>query len=340
MDAIAKSPRPPETSLLPQENGGLAWGYRFSETGAPESKQAHDLLAALARQDSWLWLHFDLLDNRAGVTIAALPHLPRGALEMLCSAEERQQIDGFGQVIGGVVGDCDLGDIPGKTPAARWNFVMTPYAFISASRHTIGALKQLHLDLQSGRRMPNVLALFHAIVQELGSAISLALNQLGAQLNEMEEQLLDQKDVGSDLLGQLRRRIIRVRRQALPLRGLLIHMLSERPYWFNGDAVVECQRVTARMDGLVDDLDSLQERAHAIQDELKAREAEKTTRRLTVLAMVSALLLPPTLIAGVFGMNVEGLPFQSNAYGFWIACALMLGSIAGMLFVVRRIQVI
>jgi zinc transporter len=59
---------------------------------------------------------------------------------------------------------------------------------------------------------------------------------------------------------------------------------------------------------------------------------------LTVLAISSALLLPPTFITGVFGMNVAGLPFQENAYGFWVACGLMAASVIGMLVVLRRIK--
>ena len=340
MDSPAETPQPPKDAVPAERANGLAWGYRFNQTGGAQPMAQGESLAALARQDAWLWLNFDLRDANAGATIAALPHLPPGALAMLRSTDDRQQIDGFGQVIAGVVGDYERSDSHAEKHVARWNFVMTPNAFVSASRHPSVALNQLHSDLQSGRRMPNVLSLFHAIVHELASALSLVLSQIGAQLNEMEERLLDQKDVGSDVLGQLRRRLVRVRRQAVPLRGVLIHMLSERPYWFDDAAVIECQRVTARMDSLVDDLDSLQERAHAMQDELKAREAEKTTKRLTVLAMVSALLLPPTFITGVFGMNVTGLPFQSTAYGFWIACALMAVSIVGMLAVVRRIRLI
>jgi zinc transporter len=117
------------------------------------------------------------------------------------------------------------------------------------------------------------------------------------------------------VLAQARRRLIRVRRQAVPLRGVLTQMSNECPYWFDEDAIAECQSVASRMDALVDDLESLRERARALQDKLKAREAEKTNKRLTVRAIVSALLLPPTFITGVFGMNVTGLPFQENAYG-------------------------
>jgi hypothetical protein len=81
---------------------GLAWGYRFSKTGIAEPLQGPALREALEKQEVWLWLNFDLADEGASATIAALPHLPKGALAMLRSADDRQQIDGFGQAIAGV----------------------------------------------------------------------------------------------------------------------------------------------------------------------------------------------------------------------------------------------
>jgi zinc transporter len=336
MDAAAATP-PPAVATVPSDGlDGLTWGYRFSKTGVAEPEQGPALREALEKQEVWLWLNFDLAEECAGATIAALPHLPPDALAMLRCADDRQQIDGFGQAIAGVVADYERCDPPDEKRIVRWNFAMTPYLFVSAQRRPSHALNQVRSDLQSGRRLPDVLGLFHALIHELASAISLVLNDLGAKLNEMEERLLDKKEIGSDVLGQTRRRLIRVRRQALPLRAVLIHMLNERPYWFDGDAVADCQRVAARMDGLADDLDSLQERARALQDELEAREVEKTNKRLTVLSIVSALLLPPTFITGIFGMNVTGLPFQETAYGLWVACGLMAASMAGMLVVLRR----
>ena len=59
--------------------------------------------------------------------------LPPGALTMLRSMDDRQQIDGFGEAIGGVVADYELLDPPDEKRAIRWNFAMTPRAFISAS---------------------------------------------------------------------------------------------------------------------------------------------------------------------------------------------------------------
>ena len=339
-DAATESSPPAARTARNDGIDAVAWAYRFSKTGEAELIAGPALLKALEKQEVWLWLNFDLGDERASAAIAGLPHLPRGALAMLSSKDDRPQMDGFGQVIGGVVADYEALDPLDEKLVVRWNFVIAPYAFLSAGLHASHALKQLRIDLQSGRRLSDVVALFHALIHELATAISLALNELGSKLNEMEERSLDQKEIGLDQLSQARRRLVRLRRQASPLRGVLIRMLSERPYWFDGDAVAECQRVAGRMDALIDDLDSLQERAHALQDELRAREAERTNKRLTVLAIVSALLLPPTFITGVFGMNVNGLPFQETAYGFWVTCGLMATSVAGMLIILRRIRLI
>jgi len=339
-DAAAKSSPSAPPTLAYAGLDGLAWGCRFSKTSVAEFLSGPALREALEKQETSLWLNFDLADERASATIAALPHLPPAAIATLCSNDDRQQIDGFGQVLGGVVADYENCVPQDEKRIVRWNFVMTPYLFISAQRRPSHALNQLHLDLRSGRRLPNVLALFRALIQELAATISLVLNELDAKLGEMEERTLDQKDVGFEELGQARRRLIRLRRQALPLRSVLVHLATERPYWFDDDAVAECQRAAARIEGLVDRLESLQERAHALQDELKAREAAGTNKRLTVLSIVSALLLPPTFITGVFGMNVNGLPFQAAAYGFWVTCGLMAASVAGVLVVLRRIRLI
>jgi zinc transporter len=331
---------PPASTPTPDGIDGLVWGYRFSETGAAELLEGPELREELNKGESWLWLNFDLGDERAAAAIASLPHLPPAAVALLLSSDDRQHIESFGQVIGGVVADYERGESPDARRILRWQFVMAPHLFVSARREPGHTLHQLHLDLQSGRSFPDVLRLFDALIHEFTSATSLLLHDITDQLDDMEEKLLDQKDVAYEPLGLVRRRLVRLHRQAVPLRAVLIHMLSARPAWFPDQAVTDCQRVAARMDSLADDLESLQERAHALQDELKAREAEKTNKRLTVLSIVSALLLPPTLISGIFGMNVAGLPFQDGPQGFALACGLMAASVAVMLIVLRRMRML
>src|SRR6266496_3203311 len=45
---------------------------------------------------------------------------------------------------------------------------------------------------------------------------------------------------------------------------------------------------------------------------------------MKVMAIVTCLLAPATVIGGIFGMNFEKIPYLHNTYGFWIAVFFML----------------
>ena len=53
-----------------------------------------------------------------------------------------------------------------------------------------------------------------------------------------------------------------------------------------------------------------------LQEELSALVSEQTNRTLFVLTMVTVLALPINLVAGLFGMNVGGIPLAQDRYGF------------------------
>jgi magnesium transporter len=50
----------------------------------------------------------------------------------------------------------------------------------------------------------------------------------------------------------------------------------------------------------------------------------KMNEVMKVMAIVTCLLAPATVIGGIFGMNFKDVPLLENHWGFWIAMALML----------------
>ena len=51
---------------------------------------------------------------------------------------------------------------------------------------------------------------------------------------------------------------------------------------------------------------------------------------MKTLAVVSAIILPLTLIASIFGMNVR-VPDQGQVAGFWIILGVMVAVLLGMI---------
>ena len=59
---------------------------------------------------------------------------------------------------------------------------------------------------------------------------------------------------------------------------------------------------------------------------------------LFVLTLVTVLALPMTIIPGLFGMNVGGIPFRDHGAGFWLAFLVAACTAAAVWFLVRTLR--
>ena len=57
---------------------------------------------------------------------------------------------------------------------------------------------------------------------------------------------------------------------------------------------------------------------------------------MKVMAIVTCLLAPATVIGGIFGMNFDEIPWLHTSYGFFLAVAVMLVIPIIMLVIFRK----
>ncbi len=63
---------------------------------------------------------------------------------------------------------------------------------------------------------------------------------------------------------------------------------------------------------------------------------EKSNGRLKILTILSAVFLPLTLLAGIYGMNFESMPELGSPYGYPSVLCAMVGITVGMIYFFRR----
>jgi zinc transporter len=66
------------------------------------------------------------------------------------------------------------------------------------------------------------------------------------------------------------------------------------------------------------------------------KTADETNRNLQILAIVTAIFLPATLVTGIFGMNVMDLPLTQNPHGFFWSMVILTGSSALVFWFLKR----
>ena len=99
-------------------------------------------------------------------------------------------------------------------------------------------------------------------------------------------------------------------------------------------------KLAQRLDGLDHTIVEMRERSRLLQEELHLKIEEQGNNNIRVLSALTALLMPPTLITGIFGMNTKGLPFAEVETAFLWASLLMIFSSVVAYFIMKRIGII
>lgn len=318
---------------------GLSFAYRFRD-GEAERLTARDIPIALAEPGGWIWIHLGLAEQHARDWIAHVAPLPERARAILLSDDEHQLLEPIDGGVAGIFADL-LREFAGETrELGRLHFALTDTLVVSGRRAALGAIQRTLDALGKGKRLPDAIALLEEIVSHFADAVAVVAEELSDTLDAIEESLID--EVSADerrRLGPARRTAVRMHRQLSTLRLLFRRWATPAENDTPTRIGTTTGRLAQRLDGLDQEIVSIQERARLLQDEIAAKLAAETNRHLFVLTVITALLLPPTLIAGIFGMNVSDLPFTKGAEGFVWAMALIVLSVMLVYAIMRWMHI-
>lgn len=150
------------------------------------------------------------------------------------------------------------------------------------------------------------------------------IERLGDNLDKIEEHLMAARsaDVRSKL-SHLRRALIGFRRLISPQRDVLNTLEIEDLSFFTPRDRIRLREAGGRTARLGDELQALSERAVLVHEQIMDTRAEQMNRTMLILAAVTVVLMPLTVISGMLGMNLAGIPFADSPYAFWTVCGLL-----------------
>jgi magnesium transporter len=156
------------------------------------------------------------------------------------------------------------------------------------------------------------------------------LDKIGHKLDSVEDDMFEERaeDVVRDL-SNVKQEIISYRKIIKPERSTLRllerhieRFLPEQLDLYFDDIVDASERIW-------DLLDNYKEVVEALEDTNESVISHRQNDVLRFLTVVTVILLPLTLITGIFGMNVHFPGFETAA-AFWAICGFMLGLAIGL----------
>ena len=130
-----------------------------------------------------------------------------------------------------------------------------------------------------------------------------------------------------DLNGRIRRNMMDTRRAvSFLMRGRLL----------NADQFEEARQILRDIESLDGHTSFLFDKINFLMDATVGFININQNKIIKIFSVASVALLPPTLIASVYGMNFKYMPELDQAWGYPFAILLMVGSVAAPFIYFRR----
>ncbi|OQP67467.1 magnesium and cobalt transport protein CorA [Niastella vici] len=153
----------------------------------------------------------------------------------------------------------------------------------------------------------------------------IVMEKLSEQIELVEEEVIRNSNTRSlASINQLRKELIVLKRNFAPVRDLLngiirseSDLLEDRHTKYYKDVYDHIVQAADLSENYRDVIMSMQD-LYINNVNLKMNEVMK------VMAIVTCLMAPATVIGGIFGMNFEVIPYIHNRWGFFLAVGCML----------------
>src|ERR671925_307566 len=162
------------------------------------------------------------------------------------------------------------------------------------------------------------------------------LRKMGNKLERIEEDIFEgrSEEVVRDISNS-KQEIINFRKIIRPQRSVLRDLERTKQRYLAEDMEVYFDDIVDASERIWDVLENYKEVVEALDDTNESVLSHRVNEVLRVLTAFSVIILPLTLLASVFGMNVD-LPFEGSVGAFWTIIGVMIVVLIAMVGYFRR----
>jgi magnesium transporter len=309
---VAPPPEPETPSVEIVEFGGLRWIN--VERPRPVDR-------------AWLEEHFDF---------HALDY------EDVFSRNQRPKIDEYDEYLFIVLHFPRFDKQIGRLNAAELDLFVGPDFLITLPNEPLDPVEYLfercrnREDLREQYFSKGAGYLLYKIVDDCVDASFPMLRKMGNKLERVEEEVFEgsSEDVVRDI-SNVKQEIINFRKIIRPQRAVFGDLERNKARYIADDLDIYFDDVVDASERIWQLLEGYKETVEALEVTNEQVISHRVNEVLRVLTAFSVVILPLTLIASVFGMNVE-VPGEGQIEAFWIILAAMVVMLGGMLAYFRR----
>jgi magnesium transporter len=283
------------------------------------------------------WVHLDRPDPTAAHALADRFGWHELDVEDVLSKRQRPKIDEYPEYLFGVLHFPVYDKSIQRLNAAELDFFLgSDYLVTLPNVELLPVTRLFHRCEEDERLREELFAkgsgrLLYEVLDDLFDYCFPILDKIGHKLDSVEDDMFERRaeDVVRDL-SNVKQEIISYRKIIKPERTTLRTLERRTERFLPEELDLYFDDIVDASERIWDLLDNYKEVVEGLESTNESVISHRQNDVLRVLTVFSAILLPLTLVASVFGMNVE-FPGEGTEGAFWIIVAAIVAVGSGLL---------
>ncbi|MCU0379808.1 MAG: magnesium/cobalt transporter CorA [Chitinophagaceae bacterium] len=293
-------------------------------------QESHNVEDCLKFRDSnrMSWINIDGLRKADVEQVCQHFQIHQLLVEDILSVNQRPKMDEVEGVMFCLLNMLYYNDVKKTVESEQISIVLGHNFVISfqedASRDVFNPLRTKLKMPKSQIRSRSADYLCYSMIDLIVDNYFLVMEKLGDQIEQLEEELVRRSN--SRLLiriNQLRKELIVLKRNIAPVRDLVSAIIRSESELLDDNTTKYFKDVYDHIVQAFDLSENYRDVMMSMQDLYINNVNLKLNEVMKVMAIVTCLLAPATVIGGIFGMNFDIIPYAHHQWGFYFAVAAM-----------------
>jgi magnesium transporter len=178
---------------------------------------------------------------------------------------------------------------------------------------------------------------YYRLIDEIVDSYLPITDKLSETLDHLEDEALaDPTPQTLSTIFETKRTLILLRRVMVNTRDVATHLQRTESAFIARDMWPFLRDVYDHVARNLDTVEVLRDLLNGSLDVYLSSVANRTNQVMKVLTVLGTIALPTLAVSGIYGMNVKGLPGAESPYGLAAVFAIIVGTTAFLLWILKR----
>ena len=287
------------------------------------------------------WINIDgLHDEKSIEEICSYLAIHKLSMEDILSVGQRPKLEEYSDYLQAVIKILSIDSTEDTIEYEQLSFILKNNVIVTFQEKTGDVFDSVRNRIKEGKgtvRKRNADYLLYALLDLVIDHYFTILDSFSEKLEDLETELLDNPDKSTlNKLHGLRRETMLLRRTIYPLREMVAKFEKLEEPIINNDIKVFIRDLYDHTVKVIETIDVLRDMTAGLLDLYMNSTSNKMNEIMKVLTIMSAIFIPMTFIAGVYGMNFANMPELAYKNGYFIVLGIMFLVLIGMLIFLKR----